>query len=884
MTPYKTAVLPAEADLQGERSDISPQIWRRLTLEENTALSADPTSSEWSSQMQARLDRALEQPADGLMLAGWDSLNEESAQKAALQCLEQWRADHPDARLALELAAPELPPWLAQLPWQAFLIVGVTTYEADGSRLPEAEAAARLQALQTWRGRESKPIYAVEFARRDQPVEALTQPLVDAGIDFFITPPGRPGLSIAPLREVSRRVLVLFGWDPEAAEKHATWPVETMTAELFQTPLEILGYEADYFDIGRGIPLPPAGTDTYAAVLLDAEMDIPARLELPLAQWLIQQRESGVPVLFTGSFPFQRDDAAHLVADAFHLGGSLNPVHRMRQVEIVKTEPEVTGFESPIVPRSTEFRDLTAPEDARVWVDMRGIAEDGTAARYHPVFLADWGGMWMEPCIILRASADNYLFYVDPTRLLSELLGSDSAAIPAPDATTRDGRRLFYTHIDGDGFASRGDFPGHPFCARLIRDEILQRYRFPVTVSIVEADIRGLAIGIEDGDIPEIQQLAREIFALPQVQAASHSFSHPYQWDADDPNPGIYDEPFMPLKLRAKYTQVDPQREIQGSIAYINNELLPPEKRVELMLWSGNCRPGVAALRACRQLGIENMNGGNTIVSRLYPGTAGVAPRVMPWGEELQIHAANQNEFMYTNGWNGPFYGGFADVVDTFERTETPRRTKPVNVYYHFYSASSASALHALHKILDWCVEQPLHPVTATNYARIVRDAYRTRCHQLGHQNWLLTNAGDCRCFRLPAASPNPDLASSVGITGWTRVADALLIHTDGRARIQLKLLAPDATPTPSLRLADSTAEISHWSQGAPGHVEFQTHAWGEAVTRLAGISPGSACQVRINQRPTSLRADDHGFLTLTSAGSTTFAVDVSPSSHAARN
>jgi len=287
---------------------------------------------------------------------------------------------------------------------------------------------------------------------------------------------------------------------------------------------------------------------------------------------------------------------------------------------------------------------------------------------------------------------------------------------------------------------------------------------------------------------------------------------------------------------------------------------------VEVFLWSGNCRPGEEALRLVREMGLENMNGGNTIVSRLYPGIAGIAPRVVQWGSELQINAANQNEFMYANGWNGPFYGGFADVVDTFERTETPRRIKPVNVYYHFYSATSLSALRALEKIYRWCEEQPLHPVTALQFAQMTKDAYRTRVYELGVRHWLLANEGHLRSYRLPASAGRPIMDQCQGVTGWTEHAGSIYIHTNGQPRVELKL--GDARPEPPapaeahLFLASSTAEIE-FQQLAAWKAQFHTRSLRAVTVEFGGLPAGATCAVTINQVASQVSADAKGRLTL---------------------
>ena len=82
-----------------------------------------------------------------------------------------------------------------------------------------------------------------------------------------------------------------------------------------------------------------------------------------------------------------------------------------------------------------------------------------------------------------------------------------------------------------------------------------------------------------------------------------------------------------------------------------------------------------------------NMNGGFTTISKAEPSLTLVAPLGIMKGDYYQIYAPMQNENVYTNLWNGPFYG-FERVIETFEMTDKPLRFKPVNIYYHAYIAS----------------------------------------------------------------------------------------------------------------------------------------------------------------------------------------------------
>lgn len=692
----------------------------------------------------------------------------------------------------------------------------------------------------------------------------LAKELAALGVVPFVTLSDDSGFSLAPLREYSRRVLVLYGWDAKEAGRPPMLPVDTMTGELLQTPLEWLGFETDYASVVEA--LPPNVAARWAAIVIDGETDIPSNKELTVAQWLVEARQQGVQILFTGGLPFSDEEALGLIREAFDLGGTLLPSRNVRDLSVVSVNTQVMNLEMPVKPQVEGFLDLQAPAKSDVLLSLAARTPNGEPVQFTPVFVAPWGGMWLEPYVVFRASQDSCLFHADPYRMLTQVLGR-KGLLPSPDTTTRDGRRIFYSHIDGDGFASFSSFRGHPNCGEVVRDRILKVFQLPVTVSIIESEIRALAEGLDDESGPRLASAAKSIFALPHVQAASHSFSHPYLWWKDDPNPGVYTEPNLKLKASAEYPEIKADREIRGSVDYINKELLPPGKRVEIFLWSGNCRPGEEALRTLRELQLENMNGGDTIVSRLYPGIAGIAPRVTPWGDELQINAANQNEFMYANGWNGPFYGGFANVIDTFERTEGPRRLKPVNVYYHFYSAMNLSSVRALEKIYRWCESQPLHPVTALQFAQITRDAWRTRVFDLGPRRWLLVNDGHLRTYRMPENVGVPDMAASRGVTGWTVHGGSLYVHTNGQRNTELQLVdSSPGAPAPAaahLYLSASQAEIQFKSL-SPWKADFSVSGLVSAPVEFAGLPAGTACEVTINGTTTSQVSDSLGRVLLT--------------------
>jgi hypothetical protein len=98
-----------------------------------------------------------------------------------------------------------------------------------------------------------------------------------------------------------------------------------------------------------------------------------------------------------------------------------------------------------------------------------------------------------------------------------------------PDTTTENGTRLMLSHIDGDGFESQAEWGGGRISATEMREKILMKYRVPVAVSI----ITGVTApnGLYPRRSAEFEREARAIFSLPWIEAASHSFSHPFYWN-----------------------------------------------------------------------------------------------------------------------------------------------------------------------------------------------------------------------------------------------------------------------------------------------------------------------------------------------------------------
>jgi len=656
---------------------------------------------------------------------------------------------------------------------------------------------------------------------------------------------------------IARDIVVVSGLSEITGEEQ--WPADTSSAKRFQAALEYMGYEVRFqraTDIAKaGFP---ALSSSVAGVILEGNIRLPVETERRFVSWISTAKSSGKKILFVDSIPVRDHIEKRRLTRLLGMSGSHTELKRPTSVKFARHDKTMMDFEVPAKPLKVAMVDLHAPSNADIYLSVR--ASGSTSIRFDPVFTAPWGGVVLYPYGAFQASDMSTLSYIDTFKFLAKIW--PEGTFPAPDVTTRDGLRSVFFHIDGDGFTTLSHSKRGVTSGKIITDQFLKKYNFPVTVSIIEADIRALQVGLRDEDKDRFEAEAREMFALPKVEAASHTFSHPFIWiDNDEAEyEDTYEARFLKLKPRAKYEELDYDREITGSVDYIEKELLPEGKKVEVLLWSGNCRPGPEALAAVRRRGIVSLNGGDTVISKRNPGISGIAPRTTYWGDELQVYAPNQNDYVYTNDWEGPIYSGFAQAIETFELTETPRRLKPVNVYYHFYSGAMISSLSALHQVYRWCEAQPMHAITAGMYARIAKDSHFTKIYKLSSNRWRLVNDGHLRTFRIPTKLGYPDLDKSVGVTGFNDKGDWRYVHTSGQKETILSLTK---TPPSRLYLVSSSAEIE-FSLTDPNKLGFNASDQRKIEVVIGGAEPGEVCNIVANGAERSLTANAKGMLTLT--------------------
>jgi hypothetical protein len=408
---------------------------------------------------------------------------------------------------------------------------------------------------------------------------------------------------------------------------------------------------------------------------------------------------------------------------------------------------------------------------------------------------------------------------IDPFMFFRLALETDD--LPKPDTTTLAGRRIYYSHIDGDGFNSVTRLEEYKnkqvLSAEVIMEKAVKAYPdLPVTLTVIAADVDPKWAAVERS-----RDVAKEFFALPQVEAGSHTYSHPFNWaffeDKDNLNKEIpylrlYPKtPTQPVWKPEDYAQATPvnttrlfskkllaepmpsgyavprayaqkpfdlNREIEGSIREIS-ALLPKDKKVELISWPGDCSPWEDVVRLSRKAGVQNINGGDTLLDMQHPYYATVAPIGRPIGKERQIYASTSNEIPYTKEWTENF-DAYRHLLQTLKNTESPIRLKPINIYYHLYSGEREAGLNALLSNIKYAVSQKITPITTSHFTHIAEGFYTTEIIPIDSDVWSVEKRGSLQTIRFDRQSfKSVDFQRSKGVIGQNYVNGSLYVYLD---------------------------------------------------------------------------------------------------------
>ncbi len=613
---------------------------------------------------------------DSYQLVAKDDASRAAQEAGMVRVIRAVKARYPDARLIFNRGFEILP----QVHDQAYAVAFESLYRGwdQGAKqykeVNDADRAWLMDQARKIRDEYHLPVISIDYCPpADRACARDTAKRIKAqGLIPYVTDPALSTIGVGRIEVLPRKVLIL-------QERDLRYALDTSEGVRFVAmPLNFLGYDVEYADINKPLPaeVPP---DRYAGVVVWVNSSAVNHVAA-LTSWVRQRMHDGVRIAFMNQFGLPADASmANLLKLKFVQGRATAPLE-------VVSQDKIMGFEMAPRPDRREAQPIQVGANGQSLLRLKsGNFEFDAAA------ITDWGGYVLNPYAVFSMDKiEQARWVVQPMEFLRRALALPD--MPIPDLTSENGRRLMLVHVDGDGFASRAEFPGPEYSGEVLLQEIWDKYRIPTTLSVIEGEVG--STGLYPKLTPRLEAIARKMFALPYVELGSHTYSHPFDWSRTVQSPttsgpgkdaGGGDTAFT-LTIPGYKFSLD--REIAGSIHYIDERLAPPGKRVKILQWSGDCQPPERAVRMAWDAGVVNINGGDTTVTRSSPSWTSIASIGIDKGPgAYQVFAPNQNENVYTHDWNGPYYG-FERLIETLQMTDTPYRFKPINIYYHMYSGT----------------------------------------------------------------------------------------------------------------------------------------------------------------------------------------------------
>ncbi len=628
------------------------------------------------------------------------------------------------------------------------------------------------------------PIIALDYIpssdkkTREDDIKALQK----RGFIPYISESDLMGYGVSSKSAVKRDILIIYNGDHLEDDT-----IASTNAHLFaSTPIEYMGYIPVLKDINK--PLPKHVKDRYAGVVIWLEKPALSQVD-KLMRWVKEIVDSGVKVLFLGNSSLVLN---HPITRELGIITSKNLAKKSSKNRVIKRS-DMVGFEiEPSIGYYKEMIELES-DNQPILIYSNSIGQRSILGAKMP-----WGGYVLSDALMSSFFGDNSMWIVDPFKMFRSLL--ELPTILVPDPTTENAKRLAFVHVDGDGSMNRVEHNPKLFSIEVIESDFIKKYKFPQSISLVESETA--PYGKYPKLSPRLEAAAKKIYSYPYVEGATHTFTHPYFWKKLEADPT--NEKYR-THWDINYT-FTPKREISDSIKYVNQFIKDKKRKAHTVFWSGDCLPTANVVGYTYKHHITNINGGDTTITNDKPWLQLVQPFGLKLGDYYQVFTGEQNENVYTNDWLGPFWG-FRKAIQTYKLTDKPRRFKPIDIYYHFYSASKDASHKALTEVYDWVLQQDVMHIFTSEYPPKVLNFYDASMANEGRE-WLIKGFDALRTIRSTKELGVPDMAKSIGVVGYKVEKARVYISLDEKRK---KLISLRDVDDGKSRLVSANARvISH--------------------------------------------------------------------------
>ncbi len=584
-----------------------------------------------------------------------------------------------------------------------------------------------------------------------------------------------------------------------------------------EMPLNYLGIKLEYVDIDK--PLPDLSKRNDIVGILSWFDEGVTTKNLPVyLQWLSKNIDNGKKIVIIGNPLFYagsigdsifNETLANAIFEKLGIKDSGLVTKDTYEYDFDKVSHEFCNFERayPLINPQSEIINSIEKNDSEIYLSIQN--KDNPTEK--PIVLVsinkNGGYIASDYAVNMNAETKEHpeelQWYIDPFLFFNKAFELDN--LPRPDVTTIAGRRIFFSHIDGDGWYNITNIPGYKnkliYSSEIVLDMVIKKFpNLPVTVAPIIAEMIASYAGNKKGI-----EIARELFALPQVEVASHTYTHPFYWEFfkhynrqeelaldknKDPMSSFFkfgdfkkkkniltEHGYTEFRAYDKYS-FDLKQEIYGAFSVLK-PLMPENKKVTAIFWSGDTNPWSEVIKMSREAGLYNINGGDSRYDNAYPSYCWVAPIGINVGNQIQIYARSSNEDLYTDLWRKNYFA-YKYYMQTMHNTETPIRVLPIDMYYHMYIGEYQSSINALKECLEYAENQNIAPITTSNYCSIADGFYSAKIFKIGNNSWKIENREGLQTIRFDnALYETVDYNNSIGVIGQVHLHGSLYVYLD---------------------------------------------------------------------------------------------------------
>lgn len=744
---------------------------------------ADIRNPKWQTYLLKEIEKLKEEGfinfffdnLDSYKLISKNQNEEQDFKKALIDFLKVFKEKNPQSDLILNRPLDILD---EAIKYSSELVVEslYNTFDTETKKYKKNSKEETQQLLETLNRAKmlGYKIYVIDYEKDNHKRVEIARKIKENGFEPYVSDYMLKEWGSNEFEHIPRDVIFLYD------SKIYPDEIFSQAHRIFSLPIEYLGYRPKIRDINNG--LPKINDETQAILFINVSL---SNIKL-FKDWLLEAINKDIKLIFLGDSIFKTSED---ILNILRIRISKNNSNMNESLKI-KERQDCAFFE--VEPGYINSEIIVVPDDSHEIISfVNSLNHKHVAAA-----ITKWGG-YIRDEVLIKKIFDKELLVINPFCFFEKILRK----IPALDLTTENGNRILFTHIDGDGFISLYEnSPQNKYASEILLEEILKKYTIPHSISIIRGEIDNPKLNNKEKE--KFKNIAREIFNLPYVEPANHSYSHPYRWfQLKDINE--YDHIEQVYNINIPDYKFNLYEETVETNKWIEENLVE-NKKVELFFWTGDCIAPYVALKLLYDNNIFNINGGYTSATISKPFLYLIGPHGIERSGLYQIYAAQTNENVYTNLWSFPFWG-FEKVLETQDVTDKPLRLKPINIYYHFYSASKYESLLALKKVYNETLKKEVIPKFASEYIKAAIDFYNSEIFNYKNE-WIIISKGNIKTIRTKDLLP--EINNSV--CGYRKINSENYIHLCSNPPYKIKI--KDSQPDEPF-LESSNAEIEKFQK-----------------------------------------------------------------------